>query len=213
MQDFFEALAFAYAQISKRYVMRYIIGIGVVVTLFWSIVGFVFWDDIIAISSSLIDLVPFAFIRSNGAIFISTFLYMQLVLLSFAIVHAFVMNLYMNSTKERQNGFITLAIVTGSALFWAVVWFFNAKEIHLQLSKVLTWLPFETVEVAIAYLLGFYLLYNMIIISMTIAASLFSGDFLLRIKEEEFPYDTLYENEINVLKYTLLTFNMTSHPD
>ena len=193
MQDFIDALLFAYKQITRRYIMRYIVAIGVVVTVVWAVIGFVFWDGIIAVSTSLVELVPFSFIRSNGAVFLSTFLYMQVVLLSFAVVHAFLMNLYLDDDQKERSGWITLTLVVGSALFWAVVWFFNAATIHTQLEKILTWLPFETVEVAIAYLLGFYLLYNMVVISMTMAASIYSPKFLARVREHECPYDPIYE--------------------
>ncbi len=204
MQDFLDALFFAYKQISKRYIMRYIVTIGMVVTLFWAVVGFLFWDGIIAVSASLVELVPFSFIRSNGAVFLSAFLYMQVVLLSFAIVHAFLMNVYLDEEKKEHSGWITLTLVVGSALFWAIVWFANASSIHTQLEKILTWLPFETVEVAIAYLLGFYLLYNMIIISLTITASLYSPKFLARVREHECPYDPIYEERgFSIFRYTL----------
>ncbi|SFV52331.1 Probable transmembrane protein [hydrothermal vent metagenome] len=161
-----------------------------------------FWDDIIHISSTLVELVPFSFLKTNGAMFFSLFLYMQVVLLSFAIFHAFILNLYMAQDSELKNGFITLTLVVGSAFFWAVIWFFNAGAIHTQLEKLLTWLPFETVEVAISYMLGFYFIYNMIIVTMIMVTSFFSSDFLMRVREREFPYDTVYENKKRIFRYT-----------
>ena len=203
MQDFFDSLEFAYKQISRRYIMKYIIAAGAAVSLVWIILGFVFFSGIVHVSMTLVELVPFTFIKANGAIFFSTFLYMQVVLITFAILHAFIMNLYMQKGSESKSGFITLTLVTGSALFWAVVWFFNAAAIHNQLEKLLTWLPFETVEAAIAYLLGFYFIYNMIVVSMTMVASFYAPQFLMLVKEREFPYDRVYENEKSILRYTL----------
>jgi len=203
MQDFLDALEFAYRQISRRYIMKYIVTTGAIVSLIWVLIGFFFWDTIIQISSTLVELVPFSFIKANGAIFLSTFLYMQAVLITFAVLHAFIMNLYMQKDSESKSGLITLTLVVGSALFWAVVWFANAGFIHQQLERVLTWLPFETVEIAIAYLLGFYFIYNMIVVTMTLVASFFSPKFLMLVKEREFPYDTVYENEKSIWLYTL----------
>ena len=203
MQDFFDALEFAYKQISRRYMMKYIITAGAAVSLVWLIIGFFFWDGIVHISSTLVELVPFSFIKANGAIFLSTFLYMQAVLITFAILHAFIMNLYMQKDSESKSGLITLTLVTGSALFWAAVWFFNAGVIHNQLERVLTWLPFETVEIAIAYLLGFYFIYNMIVVTMTLVASFYAPKFLALVREKEFPYDTIYENETSIMRTTL----------
>lgn len=203
MQDFFDALEFAYKQISKRYIMKYIIATGAVVSLVWIFIGFVFWNGIVHVSTTLVELVPFTFIKANGAIFFSTFLYMQVVLITFAILHAFIMNLYMQKESESKSGFITLTLVAGSALFWAAVWFLNAGAIHNQLEKLLTWLPFETVEITIAYLLGFYFIYNMIVVSMTIVASFYAPQFLMRVREREFPYETIYENEKSIMRRTL----------
>ena len=203
MQDFLDALEFAYTQISRRYMMKYIIAAGAVVSFVWIVLGYVLWDGIIHVSTTLVELVPFSFIKANGAIFFSTFLYMQVVLITFAILHAFIMNLYMQKDSESKSGFITLTLVVGSALFWAAVWFFNAGAIHTQLEKLLTWLPFETVEVAIAYMLGFYFIYNMIVVSITMVASFYAPQFLMRVRETEFPYDTVYENEKSILRYTL----------
>ncbi len=203
MQDFLDALEFAYKQISRRYMMKYIITAGAAVGLVWLVIAFFFWDGIIHISTILVEFVPFSFIKANGAIFLSTFLYMQAVLITFAILHAFIMNLYMQKDAESKSGFITLTLVTGSALFWAAVWFFNAGAIHNQLERVLTWLPFETVEVAIAYLLGFYFIYNMIVVMMTLVASFYAPQFLMQVREREFPYDTIYENEKSIMRRTL----------
>lgn len=203
MQDFLDSIEFAYTQISKRYIMKYIVAIGAVVSIVWIFVGFFFWNGIIHISTSLVELVPFSFIKTNGAIFFSTFLYMQVVLITFAVLHAFIMNLYMQKDSETKSGFVTLSLVTGSAFFWALVWFMNAGTIHTQLEKLFTWLPFETVEIAIAYLLGFYFIYNMIIVTMTMVASFYAPQFLMRVRERECPYDNVYENEKSILGYTL----------
>ena len=203
MQDFFFAIEFAYNQISKSYLMRYIITIGVIVSLAWIMFGYLFWSDIVSVSVKLVEFVPFSFIKANGAIFFSTFLYMQTVLITFAILHAFIVNFYIQKDANSKNGFITLSLVIGSAVFWAAVWFFNAKAIHTQLEKLLTWLPFETVELSIAYMLGFYFIYNMVIVTMTMVASFFAPQFLMQLKEREFPYDTLYENEKSAFLYTM----------
>ena len=203
MQDFLDALEFAYRQISRRYIMKYILTAGAAVSLVWSLVAFLFWESIVQTSSMLVELVPFSFIKANGAIFLSTFLYMQAVLITFAILHAFVMNLYAQKESESKSGFVTLTLVLGSALFWAVVWFANAATVHRQLEKLLTWLPFETVEIALSSLLGFYFIYNMIVVTMTLVASFYSPRFLSFVREREYPYDTIYENEKSVFRYTL----------
>ena len=203
MQDFFDALAFAYTQITKNFMMRFIVAVGLIVIGVWSFVGYYFWSDIITISTSLIEFVPFSFIKSNSATLLSAFLYMQVVMVTFALVYAFVFNLYLQRVKEKYGGLLSLSMILLSAAVWGVVWLRNEELIHAKMEKLFSWLPFETVEMTLAYLLGFYLVYNMIIVTMTLMASLFSKRYLLQIKEKEFPYDTVYENDKKVILYTL----------
>ena len=202
MQDFFESLVFAYEQLTKSYIMQRALLVGLFVVLVWGVVGFLFWGELVRFSSYLIELVPFSFIRSSGAIFLSTFLYMQVVLVTFAVVHVFVMNLLQNK-KSANGGFIALNIVVVSAVFWGVVWFMNSGVIRSEMEKFLTWLPFETVEAVIANLLAFYFLYNLVVMSMTLVVGLYSTRLLESVREREFPYDTVYENEQGVFRYTL----------
>ncbi|NPA65690.1 MAG: EI24 domain-containing protein [Epsilonproteobacteria bacterium] len=203
MQDFFDSIIFAYEKITKVYMMRFIVAVGFGVFVFWGVLGYLFWDDIIRISSDLIELVPFSFIKKNTATLASAFIYMNVVLISFAIVYMFVINLYMEKLKQSYGGLISLSVVMISAVFWGIVWFEKGEFIHTQLEKLFTWLPFETVEKTLAYLLGFYLIYTMIIVTTTVMASLLSKKYLFKVKEEEFPYDLVYEENEKVLFHTI----------
>ncbi len=203
MQDFFDAIAFSFKQISKQYMLRYILGSGTLITLFWLIVGVLFWDSFVAAASWLIELVPFSFIKSNSAMLFSAFLYMQTVLITFALLHAFGLNLYLQRSKRDNAVSLTLLLLFGSALFWGFVWVYYGGFIHTQLSRLFTWLPFETVEKTLSYLLGFYFLYGLSVASMIVAASLLSPSYLEELRQRECPYDTVYEKEESVLRYTL----------
>jgi len=203
MYDFFDSVIFAYEEVAKPYLMRFIVAVGFGVFLFWGVLGYFFWDDIIALSSHLIEMVPFSFIRENSATFASGFIYMQLVLLTFAFFYMFVVNLYMQRLKDTFSGLVSLTLVFGSAAFWGFVWFEKSAFIHEKLEKLFTWLPFETVEMTLAYLLGIYFIYNLIIVSMTLCASLLSRKYLYKVKEENFPYDTIYDNNEKIFLYTL----------
>jgi len=203
MQDFFDSIIFAYDQITKVHMMRFIVAVGFFVFALWGTVGYIFWNDIVRISSDLIELVPFSFIKENTATLASGFIYMQVVLITFALIYMFVINLYMGKLKESMGGFISLSVVFFSATLWGIVWFDKGDFIHAQLAKLFTWLPFETVEKTLAYLLGFYLIYTMIIVTTTVMASLLSKKYLFQIKDQEFPYDLVYEENKKVFLYTL----------
>jgi uncharacterized protein involved in cysteine biosynthesis len=89
-------------------------------------------------------------------------------------------------------------------LFWGIVWFFKGDYIYTQFLKLLTWLPFETIEKGVAFLIGFYLIYNAIIVTMLFFASLFSEPILENIEIEEFSEDTIVSgNMFKSIRYTI----------
>jgi hypothetical protein len=135
---------------------------------------------------------------------LSTFLWLQLVLVTFALVFTFFGSII--ADKESREKFASTAILVGlsSAIFWGIVWWFGGDYIYAQFLKLLTWLPFETVEKSLAYLIGFYIIYSAIIVSLIFVASAFSANFLQEIREKHFPYDRMYEeHEYKNVKQTL----------
>lgn len=204
MQDLFEAMIFGFKEVRRPLIMKFALISGAVVTLFWMIVGVIFWEHIIAFSTSFIDLVPFSMIRSDAAWFLSTFIWFQLVLITFALVFAFGGNFIVARYSKEKYFSFSLFLFIGSALFWAVIWFFESNMIHTQFSKLITWLPFETIEKGLAALIGVYFIYNAIIITMIFISSLFSSKMLGEIRDTYHPYDDVIEDsEIRTLEYTL----------
>jgi len=204
MQDFLDAIIFGFKEILKTSVMKFAMVSGIVISAIWIFIGVVFWDDIISLSSGVLDLIPFSMIRSNGAWMLSTFLWLQLVLVTFALVFTFFGSII--ADKESREKFASTAILVGlsSAIFWGIVWWFGGDYIYAQFLKLLTWLPFETVEKSLAYLIGFYIIYSAIIVSLIFVASAFSANFLQEIREKHFPYDRMYEeHEYKNVKQTL----------
>lgn len=204
MQDVLDAIVFGFSEIFKKNVMKFAMLSGLVVSVVWIMIGLLFFDSIVGMSSSILNLVPFSMIRSNGAWMLSTFIWLQLVLVTFALVFTFVGTLL--GSKESKTSFAQTALFIGlgSAFFWAVVWFFKGDIIYAEFLKLFTWLPFETVETSIAYLISFYILYTGIIVSLIFVASALSLKFLHEIKEKLFPYDKMYEeHEYKNMRQTL----------
>lgn len=193
MQDFLDAIIFGFSEIFKKNIMKFAMLSGLAVSVIWTIIGLFFFDTIVGISSSILNLVPFSMLRSDGAWMLSTFIWLQLVLVTFALVFTFVGSFL--DSKETRAPFAQTALFIGlgSALFWTVVWFFQGDVIYAAFFKLFTWLPFETVETSIAYLISFYVLYTGIIVSLIFVASAFSVTFLQEIKEKNFAYDKMYE--------------------
>ena len=194
MQDFIDAVLFGFKEIRRSETVRFAMLSGIVVSMVWIGIGFYFWDAIIGMSSSILSMLPFSMLRSNGAWMLSSFLWLQLVIVTFAVVFAFLGNLIIEKVNKDRYASLSLFIGIASALFWSIVWFFEGDFIYAQLLKLFTWLPFETIEKAIAYLIGFYLIYTAIIVTLIFVTSMLSKHFLLQVKERHFPYDTMYDD-------------------
>lgn len=204
MKTIMNAVIFAFREILKWNTMKYALLTGLLVTVVWAGIGYLLWDQMIALSSKIIDLVPFAMVRSNGAWMLSTFLWLQMVLLTFALVFAFFGNIILRSVSKEKYTSFSIIVAGTSALFWGIIWFFKGEYIYHQFLQLLTWLPFETVEKGIAFLLGFYLIYNAIIVTLLFIASMFSEPLLVSVEERHFKEDDVVRNHVvSSVGYTL----------
>jgi len=204
MKNTMQAIFFGFREILQWHTMKYALISGIIVTVLWIGVGIVFWDSIIGLSSHILNWVPFSMVRSNGAWMLSTFLWLQLILFTFSLIFAFFGNFILESvSKERYTSF-SLWVAMGSTLFWSIVWFFNGGYIYQQFLKLLTWLPFETIEKGIAFLVGFYLIYNAIVVTMVFVASLFSEPIIASIEKRHFEEDDVVrDNVFSSIRYTI----------
>ena len=198
------AIIFAFKEILNWNTMLYALVTGFLVSAVWVALGFYFWDSVLAATSRILELVPFSMVRSNGAWMLSTFLWLQMVLLSFALIFAFFGNIILRSVSKEKYTSFSLIVAGVSALFWGIVWFFKGDYIYHQFMQLLTWLPFETVEKGIAFLIGFYLIYNAIIVSLLFITSMLSEPLLISIEERHFKEDTVVRDHLfSVVGYTL----------
>ena len=193
MQDLTESIIFGFKEILNYHTMKMVFLIGVTVTLLWSAIGFFVWDALIGISSSLIDLVPFSMIRSNSAWMLASLLWLALVIITAALILIFFGNMILEKVSKEKYSSFSLGIVFLSAAFWAIIGFFNSGLLHQKLLQLLNWLPFQTVEATMSYLLGFYFVYSGIIVTMLFVTSFFSEHLLTKVSEKHFPYDALLE--------------------
>ena len=204
MKEIMHAILFGFKEILTWNTMKLALVSGVLVTAFWAGIGFLFWDSIVSVAAKVVELVPFSMVRSNGAWMLSAFVWLQLILITFALIFAFFGNLILRSVSKEKYTSFSLIVIFLSALFWSLIWFFKGDVIYSQFIKLLTWLPFETVEKGIGYLLGFYLLYSAIIATMVMIVSLFSKPLLTTIQKREFPELSLVKNNLfSSMRYTL----------
>jgi len=196
MKNIMEAIFFGFKEILQWHTMKYALISGIVLSGVWIVIGFLSWDYLVSISSHILGWIPFSMVRSNGAWMLSAFIWLQLILLTFALVFAFFGNFILrNVSKEKYTSF-SLWVAFGSALFWTVVWFFKGDYIYHQFLKLLTWLPFETIEKGIAFLIGFYIIYNAIIVSMVFVTSLFSEPLIASIEKRHFSAEPVVRDHL-----------------
>ena len=205
MQDIIESILFGFSGILNYKTMKRALAIGAVVTIGWSFFGYLIWNELVSFGAYFIDLVPFSMLRSNGASILSFFLWFSLVLITFALILTFFGNMILEKvSKERYSSF-SLLIVFISALFWSVIWFFERSYLHTQFLKLFNWLPFESVEATLSYLLGLYFIYTAIIVTMLLVTSFFSETLLEDIRDKHFRYESfLEEDEIKESEKRLL---------
>jgi len=204
MKNTMKAILFGFKEILTWNTMKHALISGILVSILWVGIGFLLWDHLIALSSRILELVPFSMVRSNGAWMLSTFLWLQLVLLTFALIFAFFGNFILrNVSKEKYTSF-SILVAMGSAVFWAIIWLFKGDYIYHQFLQLLTWLPFETVEKGIAFLIGFYFIYNAIVVSMVFMTSLFSEPLIASIEKKHFKEDEVVRDHVfSSISYTI----------
>ncbi len=204
MRDVMHAVIFGFKEILTWNVMKLALISGVIVSAIWAFVGFLFWEQIVSLGSHILELVPFSMVRSNGAWMLSSFLWFQLVLVTFALIFVFFGNLILRSvSKERYTSFSVIVAIL-SAVFWAIVWFFKGDYIYHQFLQLLTWLPFETIEKGIGYMIGFYLIYSAIVVTMVFVVSIFSKPLIKSIEKRHFPDDeAVKDHAFKSIGYTI----------
>ncbi len=198
------AVVFGFKEILNWKTMLYAMMSGILVTAVWLVIGYMFWDSLVALSSRILEFVPFSMVRSNGAWMLSTFLWLQAVLLTYALIFAFFGSIILRSVSKEKYSSFSLIVAGGSAVFWGIVWFFEGEYIYHQFIKLLTWLPFETIEKGIAFLIGAYLVYNAIVVTLLFFASIFSEPLIASVEKRHFHEDVVVrDHNFRVVGYSI----------
>ncbi len=196
MKNILQSIFFGFREILHWHTMKYALVTGILASALWIGIGIVLWDSIVALSSQVLSWIPFSMVRSNGAWMLSTFIWLQLVLLTFALIFVFFGNFILRSVAKEKYTSFSLWVALGSALLWSIVWFYKGDYIYAQFLQLLTWLPFETIEKGIAYLIGFYIIYNGIIVTILFVTSLLSEPLIASIEKRHFEEDDVVRDHI-----------------
>ena len=204
MKDAIHSLIVAFSEILKWENIKIVLLSGILATLIWSIIGYLIWDYLIVLSSHILEYIPFSMVRSNGAKMLSFFLWFELVLITFALIYAFFGNFILRSVNKNRYSYFTFVTIAISAIFWAIIWFFAGEYIYKEFLKLLTWLPFETIEKGVSFLIALYIIYSAIIVTLLFITSIFSEPLIKRVRATHFKEDEPIKTNIFAsVRYTI----------
>ncbi len=198
------SLTFAFKESLRWRNLKYILLSGFITMLVWGVIGALFWHPLIALTTKILEMLPFSMVRSNGAWMLSAFLWFEMILVTFAIVYLFFGNFIFHDTSRKFYSKRTLLVLSIIAVFWSVVWMMAGDVIYHKLLRLLTVLPFSTVREGVADLFALYIIYSGMIVSMLFMVSLFSEPLIKHINALHFDAEDLETKKIfSSVGYTL----------
>ncbi|NPA74159.1 MAG: hypothetical protein GXO12_05550 [Epsilonproteobacteria bacterium] len=185
MNETIYALVESFKTITKWEVSKNAAFIGFSLMAFFVVLGYFIWGNLVSLTSYLLEMIPFTFIKSNGAWMLSSLVFIQLIFITFSFVIIIFSTKIVQDSKHKDYPKFILTIALSVVFFWIIVWYFNHEAIYNALSKLLLWLPFETIEKTLSYIFALYLLYSLYVVSLLIFVSLDSKKIIkLGIGEE-----------------------------
>jgi hypothetical protein len=89
MKRTIESIMFGFREIFTWNTMRYALIVGLLVMAIWIGLGVLFWDSLNGVSLSLIGFLPLDMMIADGTWMMSTFIWLIMVLLTFAFIYIF----------------------------------------------------------------------------------------------------------------------------
>ncbi len=196
-------------------VLKVVLGVGIPMFILWIAVGYIFWQPVTLFTAKVISWIPFSIVKANGAFVLAFFLWFQAVLITFALILAFFNAPILQYVKKENYESLVVSLVLVIAVFWTLIAFYYWHDIYLSIAKLLTWLPFETVDKAIAWFLAIYLFYNGFIVSLFLIILFYREPFLKALKERDYDDYGFKESKIKtgfskVAIKDIITFTLLS---
>jgi hypothetical protein len=176
--------------------LRFALFLGLPLMGLWIWIGIQTWGYAMAFASAIINWIPFSIVKANGALFIIFFLWFILVLVSFAAITALVGPPILRYFKEKTYYIYTFTSLMLLAAFWSGFILVKWEWIFGEVQELLTYLPFQTVSDAYAWLIAFYFYYNAFILTLFILISVIRKHFLEPIRLKEYPDVAIPERRV-----------------
>ena len=182
---------------------------GVPLLFLWIGLGWLFWDPVVALTTKIITWIPFSIVRANGAFIITFFIWFVAVLVSYAIFIGLFSGFLLGGKKESRFEAINFTLVFIVSIFWAVVILLEWPTINHEIQRFLTILPFDTVAKGMAWLLAFYLFYNLFLVSEYLVIFAFREPFIKAMMERHLGDMELAKSDISqTATYAKLYWNI-----
>jgi hypothetical protein len=203
MKRTIESMIFGFREILTWHTMKYALVAGLLVMGVWIGLGWLFWDSLNALSMRLIGFLPLDMMISDGTWMMSTFIWLMVVLLTFALIYIFLGNFILNKIAKENYGSFSLVLMAISAFSWMSVWYINSELINEKITAFLKTLPYTTVEHGLAYLFTLYIIYNAIVISMLFVVNIFNKPLIGHLSTKH--YDGVLEQHhaLQSFRYTI----------
>ncbi len=178
MMYLLDAISFAFKESFKWKNIKFALINGLIVTLFWLFIAYFLWDYLIALTASFVEMFPFSMVRADAAWILSSVLFFQIILVTFALFMAFFGEFFLKKNKEKYTLY-TVFTFLASVLFWGFIWFLKGDVLYNEILKILMWFPFQTLEKGIAFFIAIYIIYNAIIVTILLTTSILSDKIIL----------------------------------
>ena len=176
---------------------------GIAITLLWMIFGWLLWPFLYGVASGVLNLLPFAMLRSDGAYFFIAVVWALGTMVTFAMVMMFFGELFAKKiSAEKYTRFLPLLIV-GIALLWSLIVFAMFDRLYAIFLRIFTTLPFEFTKEGVAGIIVLYLLYNGIVVTLAAVSGFQIRSTLEPLREESYPDEAVLGDNENTLLATL----------
>ncbi len=198
-----ESISMAMYDLLKSKLNFRIVMTGVAVTLLWFVLGWLSWSWLYGVSSSIMSLLPFKMLKSDGAYIFVSIVWLLGILVTFSLMMMFFGELFARNLKEKSHTKFLPLVISGISLAWALIIYFGFNTLYDAFEHALRSLPFNYTDESVAAVMSIYLLYNGLIITMAALSSLRSKYTLEALRVEQYPDRELVGSAGTTFKSTL----------
>ncbi len=175
-------------------VIKTALATGIPLAMLWLATGYLLWEPVVGVTSMAIGWVPFSILKANGAFLIGGFVWFAAVLITYALITAVFHTPIMRMVPEEKYEYFSIILLLLISLGWTLFALLNWDFVYSEVAKVLTWFPFQTMQMGVAVMLAILFFYNLFIVSQALVVLLYHKHFLKKLQEKEYPGAAMVES-------------------